>query len=285
MFNLNEAAHVAAAWLAEQQQLDRDLFLIVDRLADPDPIPELFALDLMQDYINLYQASEWDDMASISPWLVRAPDGQVEQLVGLLNTPQRNWGWLASASQLDLSKLTLHWQDRLVIEQGGSRALYRFQDNRVIAHHLQSLTRQQLPLLMGPLQSALCWHKDAWLITNNPSPGFYTLPFDRPWLDVPEPATIQRDILSHNLQQWLWSEHSSETTRLASTEPLAPWLSRQLGTAERWGWHDMEQIHFLLRHQLDPAAADHAAWAAQDGETPEVHYRRCYRALQSGIYS
>lgn len=143
MPGLTDIPQAAATWLANQQHLGRDFFLIIDRLAEPDPIPELFALDLMQDYVNLYQVCEWEELESISPWLIRIDHSQVGQLSTFLNAPQRNWGWLASATQLELPDLTTHWQDRLVSEQHGARALYRFQDNRVVGHHLQSLANQQ----------------------------------------------------------------------------------------------------------------------------------------------
>ena len=44
----------AADWLADQMAQQRELLLIVDRLAEPDPIEALFSADLMQDYVNLY---------------------------------------------------------------------------------------------------------------------------------------------------------------------------------------------------------------------------------------
>ena len=204
----------------------------------------------------------------------------------IIHRPQpQHPGWLASAPQLSLSELAAHWQDRILSEQNDARALYRFQDNRVIGHHLRSLVNQQLPLLLGPLHSKLCWHQAAWLIVDNPAPGFQPPPFDRPWLDVAELSTVQHGILFHNLQQWLWEEHPESTARLASTEPLAAWLTSQLRAAEVWGWQEPEQLRFLLRHKLEPQSAHDAVWAPNDGETPAEHYRRCYGALRSRTYS
>lgn len=285
MSSLNGIQQPAIAWLADQQRFGQNIFLMIDRLAEPDPLPELFAQDLMQDYVNLYQVCGWEELASIGPWLIRLADNQTEQLTSLLETPQRNWGWLASAPQLTLSELTAHWQDRILSEQNDARALYRFQDNRVIGHHLRSLANQQLPLLLGPLYSTLCWHQGAWLTMDNPAPGFQPPPFDRPWLDVAELSTVQRGILFHNLQQWLWEEHPESTARLASTEPLAAWLASQLHAAAAWSWQEPEQLRFLLRHKLQSQSAHDAVWAPNDGETPAEHYRRCNDVLRSRTYS
>lgn len=285
MSSLNDLQQPTIAWLADQQRFGQNIFLMIDRLAEPDPLPELFAQDLMQDYVNLYQVCGWEELASIGPWLIRLTDNQTERLTRLLETPQRNWGWLASAPQLSLSELAAHWQDRILSEQNDARALYRFQDNRVIGHHLRSLVNQQLPLLLGPLHSTLCWHQGAWFIVDNPAPGFQLPPFDRPWLDVAELSTVQHGILFHNLQQWLWEEHPESTARLASTEPLAAWLTSQLRAAEVWGWQAPEQLRFLLRHKLEPQSAHDAVWAPIDGETPAEHYRRCNDVLRSRTYS
>lgn len=279
MSGITTVAEPARDWITEQQRLDRDLFMVVDRLAEPDPIPMLFAAGVMDEYLNLYQSTEYHELAEIAPWLVKLPTGNADAISEFLETPQRNWGWLASATELKLSTFAAHWRERMVIKERGTTALYRFQDNRVIAHHLASLTADQVPLLLGPASAALCWNGHSWQTTNNNAPAHHTSPFNRPWLDVPEPAQVLRGIRRKNLQQWLWEEHPSATTRLASTEPLLPWLERQLDTAEQWGWEETEQIEFLLQHRLDPRSAQAPLWSARHEETPEEHFKRCHRDI------
>ena len=279
MSGITTVAEPARDWITEQQRLDRDLFMVVDRLAEPDPIPMLFAAGVMHEYINLYQGTEYEEMAEIGPWLLKLPTSNADAIIEFLETPQLNWGWLVSATELKLSTFAAHWRDRMIIKEQGSSALYRFQDNRVIAHHLASSTHDQVPLLLGPANAALCWNGHAWQTTNNNSPAHYTSPFNRPWLDVPEPSQVLRGIRRKNLQQWLWQEHPLDTTRLASTEPLLPWLERQLDTAEQWGWDESEQIEFLLHHQLDPRLARAPFWSVRSEETPDKHYQRCQRDI------
>lgn len=265
---------IAADWLAEQIAQQRELLLVVDRLAEPDPIVELFGADLMQNYINLYQGTELDDMADAGPWLVRVNHPDAAFLHTLLDDPKRNWGWLASAEHIDLRVLAQHWRERMLINEQEQRALYRFQDNRVIAHHLHGIEEIQRPLLLGPLSSAL-WDGDAWARFDNPVPAHGPPPFATPWLDLPEPPTTARQIRHHNLLQWLWQQFPTATAQLAEHILLDDWLDDQLDQAEHWQWHAPEQQRFLLQYRMVPVLASHSFWAAHTAESPEQHFLRC----------
>lgn len=270
---------VAQDWLTEQLAQQRELVLVIDSLAEPDPIKALFSADLMQDYVNLYQGTEFADMAEVGPWLVRLHNPDAELIQALLNTPERDWGWLASAEHIDLAALAQHWQERLLIDEQEQRALYRFQDNRVIARHLAQLSDTQRPLLLGPLHRALCWDGKAWQSINNPHPALYPAPFDKPWQELAEPEAVTQEVQRHNLELWLWQNHSAATAQLAETQPLSSWLDEQLGKAESWQWQSLERIQFLLRYQLDPALAIHLAWAPVENETADAHFARSSKEL------
>ncbi|MEX6500740.1 DUF4123 domain-containing protein [Pseudomonas zhanjiangensis] len=270
---------VAQDWLADQLAQQRDLVLIIDRLAEPDPIQALFGADLMQDYVNLYQGTEFADMADVGPWLVRLNNPDAELIQTLLSTPERDWGWLGSAEHIDLADLAQHWRERLLVDEQEQRALYRFQDNRVIARHLGEFSEAQRPLLLGPLNNALCWDGQTWQSIHNPRPGLYPAPFDKPWQEIAEPEAVSQEILRHNLEQWLWQNHSAATAQLAETQPLSGWLDAQLGKAKSWHWQSLERIQFLLQHQLQPELVEHSAWTILESETPDAHFARCSREL------
>lgn len=271
----------ASEWLAEQATEQRDVLLILDPLAEPDPIQQLFGAGMADEYANLYLDTELADLSSVSPWLARLRDDHCGLLSELLDNPERNWGWLASVSRFDLNTLVQHWRDRMLIEDEAQRALYRFQDNRVITHHLTQLTQDQRPLLMGPLVSALCWSGDTWTAFNNPDPASYPQPFSTPWLEINEPLAVANQVRHHNLRQWLWQDYPAETAELAEKISLDTWLEEQLTQAERWQWQSPEHIRFLLRNTLIPKLASHPAWSVQVGETPEQHFQRCYTAIGS----
>lgn len=268
---MNEQVH---DWFDEQQAEQRQLLLILDSLAEPNPVQGLFASDLMQQYVNLYQDTAVAEMTEVGPWLVLLSESDPAQIQSLLDSPERNWGWLASAKHLDLTALSQHWRDRMLIEEHGQRSLYRFQDNRVIARHLREIDEAQRPLLLGPLISALCWDGQCWQRFDNSRPDQYPTPFETPWLAIAEPETVQHHIKRHNLELWLWQNHSSATTDLAETQLLSDWLDQQLDKARRWNWRSEEHLHFLLRHQLDPALAEHPAWTPAEYETTEAHFAR-----------
>jgi hypothetical protein len=270
-------------WFNEQQAEQRQLLLILDSLAEPNPVQGLFASDLMQQYVNLYQDTAVAEMAEVGPWLVLLSESDPAQIQSLLDSPEQNWGWLASAEQLDLTALSQHWRDRLLIEEHGQRSLYRFQDNRVIAHHLREIEKAQRPLLLGPLISTLCWDGRCWQRFDNPWPDQYPAPFEKPWLAVTEPETVRHQIKRHNLELWLWQNHSSATTDLAETRLLSDWLDQQLDKAKRWNWRSEEHLHFLLRHQLDPSLAELPAWAPAEHETTEAHFARVSTLLSGPI--
>ena len=268
-------------WLSEQQAQNRRLLLVIDSLAEPDPLPGLFSADLVHSYANLYQGTEVAEMASVGPWLIMLNELNLTQLASLTDAPEQNWGWLASVEHADMAALTQHWQSRIFADEQGQRSLYRFQDNRIVARHLAELDASQRPLLLGPLTSALCWDDHDWQWFDNEQPGEYPEPFEKPWLSIPEPEHVRHAVAHHNLELWLWENHTHATTKLAETRVLSEWLDRQLDKAKEWHWHSEPQLHLLLRYQLDPALADHPAWLPADQETPEAHYSRVSSVLTS----
>ena len=272
---------IAQRWLDDQRSQQRELLLVVDRLAEPDPIVELFGAGLMQDYVNLYQGTEFADMADVGPWLVRLNDTDTAVLHSLLEAPQQNWGWLASANQLDLQTLAEHWRERMLIDEVGLRALYRFQDPRVIARSLAHVAAHEIPQLLGPLSSALCWESDAWHSHENPQPGPSSFSQPAPWLYA-EPASIAREIRLDNLEQWLWESQPEATTALAKQHEIRSWLEHRLELGERWGWTTAEQL-FLLLNKKRGVLELHLAWEPQPNESPDTHFVRCHSTFSTLI--
>ncbi|MDT3711996.1 MAG: DUF4123 domain-containing protein [Pseudomonadaceae bacterium] len=268
-------------WLDDQRAQQRQLLLVVDSLAEPNPVQELFARDLMHDYVNLYHATEFADLADIGPWLVALSEFEIARIQPLLDAPERNWGWLASADRVELPVLAQHWRERMQVDEQGQRSLYRFQDNRVIARHLAELAAHQQPLLLGPLASALCWDGEHWRCFDNPRPEQYAAPFEAAWLALREPESVVWEVHRHNLTLWLWQNHAAATARLAETRVLSDWLSEQLDKACVWGWRSLEHLQFLLRYQLDPELADHPAWIPEERESPEAHFARLSQVLHA----
>lgn len=261
-------------WLTEQRTHQRQLVVIANPMAEPNPIPTLFANAPVRDYVKVYQGTPFDNLAPLGPWLVRIDTSSMAALSVLLQSPEHHWGWVASADQLDMNEVVAHWQARMLIHDDGQRAFYRFQDNRVISRHLQALDKEQIPSLLGPLCSALCWDGKQWMSVDNPIPGNYPEPFDTPWLRVPPSADQAVSEQKTLLETWLWENHLEATQQLLARETLAPWLQAQLNKANNWGWTSEEQIHFLLEHQLDGELASHPAWSPRTHEASDAHFVR-----------
>ena len=270
------------SWLAEQAHHNRALLLIVDRQAEPDPIVQLFGAGLMTEYINLYQGSALDELASIGPWLVRLHDPHAPLIREWLEVPQRHWGWLASTAQPDLKQLAQHWRERMLVDEHGQQSIYRFQDNRVIARHLQALEPAQRPGLLGPFVSALAWNGHAWQSIDNPAPGPIAVSGTPPWLQIQEPQAITQAIQRHNLELWLWQTHAAELCQLVEKRDFTDWREEQLAQAEAWGWASNESLQFLLAYRLHPDWSDHTLWQPLACESAAAHLSRCQQAITHG---
>lgn len=263
----------AQNWIDEQLSQQRELLLVIDRLAEPDPIRELFSANLMQDYVNLYQDTEFADLADVGPWLVRLNNPNAALVYSLLDTPQRDWGWLASAQHIDLASLTQHWHARLAIDEGEQRSVFRFQDNRVMARSLAHMEEHQLPQLLGPLNSVLCWGGEAWHSHENPQPGPASYSQPAPWL-YPEPGVIRQETRLANLEQWLWENQPEATSVLARHCNVRSWLAESLALANEWGWLVPEQVAFLLSARRGPLLSN-PGWQPLPKERCDSHFTRC----------
>ncbi|MBH3428114.1 DUF4123 domain-containing protein [Pseudomonas alkylphenolica] len=270
---------LAGQWLNEQLSRQRQLILIANPMAEPNPLPTLFAQAPIHDYVKLYQGTDFHSLADLGPWLVRIDASAMPALSMLLQTPQQQWGWVASASRLDMQEVVAHWRARMIVLNDDQRSFYRFHDNRVIARHLQALKQEQIPLLLGPLCSALCWDGEQWRVMNNPQPGSYPEPFETPWLSLLAPESLNAAAHQAHLENWLWANHPQATQQLLPREPLMPWLKAQLDKAQTWRWLTQDQLHFLLEHQLCADLMSHVAWEPRATETPESHFVRVTREV------
>jgi hypothetical protein len=261
-------------WIRQEQQLSRELVLVIDSGTAPDAVPGLFRQSPVREYIRLFQGTEFEDLLDVTPWLIRIDNSMMPAINYLLQCPDLNWGWIASAVNLDLKDVARHWHDRLVTHDERKRWFYRFQDNQVIARHLGAMNAQQIPLLLGPLSGALSWDGESWQSFENDHPAVYPLPFDKPWLQVPETPAICEAIEIAAAQDWLWDNHRHATANLLISVPLNHWVQHQLRLATEWSWSDTEHLYFLLEHKLDPLLADHPAWESKPDESPQAHFQR-----------
>ncbi|MGK8706146.1 DUF4123 domain-containing protein [Metapseudomonas otitidis] len=274
---------LAQAWLAEQHTASRYLLLIIDTLAEPNPLIALAQADLLQRAFNLYRNTPAESLADIAPWLVQlTPEQEHAPLVSeMIEQPGSNWGWLASSDGDHFDLLKTHWQARaLFAEEDGQRALYRLQDNRVIARHLSALGPQQQPLLLGPLSSALAWDGEGWRRFDNPAPGSYPLEAGSPWLSLAEPQAIDQALTLHAMSAWLWEQHTEAIGRIAEEQIVDEWISEHLAQLDAWSWQGEAAQRFFLSAALDPQWRADPSWSPLSHETAEDHLWRCMKRFR-----
>lgn len=64
---LDASSNQAREWITGQFSLQRDLLIVLDPLAEPDPVVALFGAGLAQDHLNLYLGTEFADLAPVAP--------------------------------------------------------------------------------------------------------------------------------------------------------------------------------------------------------------------------
>lgn len=265
-------------WLHEQTRQERHLYLVLDsdgQLEERDAL----ASDLGPGrYRNLYAGTPAASLAGIAPYLFQLVTTGHAVLQALLDTPERHWGWLASAASADLNSLTIHWQQRLVTGERPDQALYRFHDNRVLARALAHLEPDQRPDYLGLMASVCYWQDGQWLVTDNPKPSVHQVPINPAWCHVPPPDALLERIQFDNTRRYLVSHYTDALLKLAHHQDIDAWLRSQLELARRWGWQEPESLHFLLTQTLQ--APDHAppiTWLPRPAESPAAHFDRVYR--------
>ncbi|KAB0504446.1 MULTISPECIES: DUF4123 domain-containing protein [Pseudomonas] len=265
-------------WLHEQSRSGRDLYLMLDT---DDQLDERMALakELGADqYRNLYVGTAANSMAPTGPVLFHIGTVKHPLIQALLATPERHWGWLASATNFDLDALVTHWRDRLVVGERPNQAVYRFHDNRVLGRALTYLQLEQRAEYLGPIASVCYWHAEQWTVTDNPDPGEHPLPLEPAWQKTPTPEIVYANVQFDNTRRYLVREHTEALATLAEQMNVDDWLWGQVQLARLWGWQQPEQVHFLLTQSLHaPGYLPPRSWLPKPEEAPTAHFERVYQ--------
>ncbi|AZS51302.1 DUF4123 domain-containing protein [Entomomonas moraniae] len=265
-------------WISKQQKNNRQCYLILDSTAEPNPIKTWFSQKPTQiDTIAcLYKNTELASLEEVSPWFILLDKTQQAQIKPFVEHPEQNWGYFVCMdNQYSLQDLVSHWHDRMIIEEE-PRALYRFQDNRIIIRHLSQLTEQQIPLLLGPINSVMAWNDEQkqWQEFINNDPKLRPNPIERPWLTIPEPESIDKEMRQKNTMRWLLNNYSN-SVYASNIYPLYEWVEESLNQTDQWQWPTKEQQRLYILQRLDKEQRDDQRWQPLPDETPQAHYERC----------
>lgn len=258
-------------WMAQQQQAGHWLCLILN--GESEASHSLLATRTVSQYCNLYSGTVVGELATKGPLILLLEHANEPEFVRLLQQPELNWGWLGSLPSDDLSSVTRHWRERLLVGLSGSQVLYRFHDNRTLARALNHLPAQAWPAFLGPLISVCYWHDQRWNCGNNPAPGEHAVPDPAPWLEVPNPQSGA--ILQANILRYLLAEHSEDLCRLVEYQDPKVWLAQVLEQARIWQWEAPEQLEFLVVQRLLEANGEIVIhWQPEAGELAVDHFQR-----------
>ncbi|MDC7816775.1 MULTISPECIES: DUF4123 domain-containing protein [Pseudomonas] len=268
-------------WMAEQLKSGHSLCLILDSEGAIDTRQALLKHHDSQLYRSVYSETQVADLADSGPFIFLIDNLHDEGLKSLLKAPERNWGWLASIRQGELSALTQHWRERLISGERPHQALYRFHDNRVLSRALGHIAKEALPEYLGPAVSVCYWQGTHWAVIDNPAPGQYPTLAYPSWLSVPAPQERALGVLHANLYRYLWAERSDDLLRLSQQQDPHIWLTEQLTQAQQWGWSAPEQVHFLVLQNLNRSELPLIKnWQPRADETPAAHFERLFNEVK-----
>ena len=258
-------------WMDQQQQAGQRLCLILER-QNVARLSLLVVRDL-PPYCSLYAETAVAELEAQGPVILLLEQINEPELLGLLQQPETNWGWLGSLPSEDLAAVTRHWRDRLLVGAEGAQSVYRFHDNRTLARALAYLPPEHFPAFLGPLVSVCYWHEERWRTADNPQPGEYPVPDPAPWLNTPNPNA--EAILHANILRYLLTEHSEDLVALAEFQDPRIWLVQVLEQARAWQWRGPEQLEFLVVRRLEEATRNSVIrWQPLVGEAPGQHFER-----------
>lgn len=267
-------------WLKMQIEVGRDLFLMLDSDGQVDERTALLGELGVDRHRNLYAGTAANAMAQSGPLLLQIDSIRCPAIQILLDTPERNWGWLASASQIELDVLAAHWRERVITGERPNLAVYRVHDNRVLGRALAHLQPEQFADFLGPMASVCYWQTDQWAVVNNPDPGEHPLPADPPWLQTPTPELVYANVLFDNARRYLVGDHTEAMATLAEQLDVDDWLWGQVHLTRLWGWQEPEQVHFLLTQSLQmPGYLPPKSWLPKPGEDPAAHFERVHQQV------
>ncbi|WP_017526741.1 DUF4123 domain-containing protein [Pseudomonas fluorescens] len=261
-------------WMAQQQQAGRWLCLVLE--GDNAARQPMMATRELSGYCNVYAQTPLAEMVMAGPVILLLDQVNEAALRDLLTQPETNWGWLGSLPTADLTAVTRHWRNRMLLGSPGNQSLYRFHDNRTLARAVAYLPLEHRPAFLGPLLSVCYWHEDRWHTADNPAPDEYPVPDPAPWLNTPNPNAGA--ILHANILRYLLAEHSEDLVVLVESQDPKVWLTHVLEQARAWQWTRPEQLEFLVVRRLEEATRSSViCWQPKVGETPEDHFERVVR--------
>lgn len=267
-------------WLLTHQSLGHTLCLVLDSENERQIRQTLLKNSRPHQYLSVYGQTVVADLCDAGPFVFTVDPGD-KNINELLMRPDSDWGWFASVPKGHMPMFVEHWRKRLIIGDRPHQALYRFQDNRVLAKALRNLPVEAYPGYLGPAISVCYWQGTCWECTENPAPGTVAVPDFPLWLQLPLAQQQAMKTRLINAHRFLLAEHLQAYAQLAEQQDPQIWLRATLDQAEAWNWLAPDPLEFLLTQSLQALTQKLAShWHARPGEPPDEHFERVRLAAQ-----
>ncbi|WP_155522518.1 DUF4123 domain-containing protein, partial [Serratia microhaemolytica] len=144
-----------SAWLCRPQQ--SPLFFILNNLAQPNPLHQLYYHDWVEQAFGLYQNSPLQHLVLQGPWLVQVKITALPAVAALLQKrtfSDESWGWVYR-SQLPWQAQIAHWQQHNQVILRGRKVVLRWMDTRILARLLPAFTQEDWGGLLYPVDELM----------------------------------------------------------------------------------------------------------------------------------
>lgn len=126
------------------------VYVVQDACDAPEVVENVRSRE--DESVSLYSGKAWSDYRDIGPYLLKADEELLRQVVEWGDRP---WGFLLITA-VDLSQVRHHLRRFLtVIDPQGDRLYFRFYDPRVLLSYLHSCTPTEVSRFLGPMQYLL----------------------------------------------------------------------------------------------------------------------------------
>lgn len=211
------------------------IFVILDSLHEPDPIPLWTEDGWAKQMIPLYYQTPMKSILKASPWLLElevAKGGEIAAWVD--NQQAAPWGW-AYTSALPWPAQVQHWRNHLRILIDGQLRAVRLQDPRVLGLWLQQGDMALWQGLLAPVTTLRLPNQDVYSRPVEARPIETPLP----WALPPELSTAWHHsryglkVKASNLEHQLWEQNGELAEALYQHGgeldlQLEAWLAQQI---------------------------------------------------------
>lgn len=138
-------------WLTETDS--SPVYLMVNVLADPNPVEILYANNWVEDAFRIYDSTPLAHITAQSPWLILLKTSSYPVLGRLMDSgafSDPSWGWAYRSSQ-SLQENLDHWRRRQLVTLKGNTVILRLADSRVAGILFPAMNKEDWRILMTPV--------------------------------------------------------------------------------------------------------------------------------------